>query len=162
MKGEMKLNVEIKAAQQYLDGAAGELGHEDPSLFTLPSLAEAMDDLAIIRELERKARYHITQRIVGILGATGATEALTADYKIKITEKLEYDRHAWLGLLEFIDMEELVESGAYTPAHEKTIEVDDKWDLGKVKTFYKRGDGIKEVITNSSFPAGYDVKVDRR
>lgn len=37
-----------------------------------------------------------------------------------------------------------------------------EWDLSKVKSFFKRGKAVKDIVDKSSFHGGWDVKVSRR
>jgi hypothetical protein len=93
---------------------------------------------------------------------SGATQFSTRNLVIDVKKDIEYDRTSWKAIAEYVPMEELIEEKAFVPAHTETVEVPDKWDLGKVKKFFKRGSVVKEIIDRSGFDGITRVAISRK
>jgi hypothetical protein len=135
---------------------------DDSQLDPVDALAARVESCEVLSNLLDRAIWQAKRELRDMAIEMGATQIATSDYVVNVNEKLDYDRNAWQALAEFIPMDELIGSGTFTPSHERKVVVADKWDLGKLKTFFKRGNHIRQVVERSSFPAGYEVRVTRK
>lgn len=99
----------------------------------LPIMAVTADKLRL--ELKRRMEQDGATEYVGSLGKAVLKES-----------RATYDPAMLDTLLEYLQPEELVETGALVPEHEETRTVGRKWNATKLKPFAKRGRVIRDAI----------------
>ena len=106
---------------------------------------------------ERKGRLEVD--LQAYMEAEEATVILHPTHTVELKESLAYDPSKLATLRELIDPAELERSGAFTPAHDAIVNVSDKWNMTKVKTFTKRGGEIKATIEGSAYVSGVKLSI---
>jgi hypothetical protein len=64
-----------------------------------------------------------------------------------------YDENVLVRLLEVdeVTSEELIKSGAFTPAHQETKTVPARWNMTKAKVFRKRGGSVPTILDEARY-----------
>ena len=104
-------------------------------------------------EIEEKQELfgHLEQELHIRAAARGATTIYGKGMNYVVTTKLEYDRTRLQALGEFLTNEEF--SKCYTPAHEETVQVPDKWDMTQWKAAARRHGGeLQASLDALTFP----------
>ena len=82
-------------------------------------------------------------------------------HKVELKKTLAYDPSKLAALRELIDPKELESSGAFTPEHEETRTVLERWNMTKVKPFGKYA-GVKAVIKDAAFVASTRLNITEK
>ena len=90
----------------------------------------------------------ITQR----LEERGASVMRGEKFNIESTQKIEYDKNVLAFLREHFSADEL--SFCYTPEHQKTVNVEESWNMTKTKALAKHGDEIAGIINDARMKVG--------
>ncbi len=106
---------------------------------------------------ERKGRLEVELQIY--MESEEATVILHPTHTVELKESLAYDHSKLAALHELFDPGELQRTGAFTPAHDAIVNVSDKWNMTKVKTFTKRGGEIKATIEGSAYVSGVKLSI---
>ena len=88
----------------------------------------------------------------------GATEYAGPAGTATLKASRSYDPFKLDTLLELLPEQELVEDGALTPAHEKTVAVERKWNMTKLRKFGRRGKAIRAVFEDALTEGGHRVE----
>tara|TARA_Y100000296_G_scaffold53429_1_gene61205 strand:+ start:325 stop:765 length:441 start_codon:yes stop_codon:yes gene_type:complete len=98
---------------------------------------------------EKGTMGRIEMELTRRMEADGATVLPDNTYDVELVSKYDYDRSKLAGIREFVPEADLIESGAYTPEHEKSISVPESWDMRHVKPLAKRGNDVRDIIDGS-------------
>jgi|TARA_Y100000310_G_scaffold343146_1_gene449433 hypothetical protein len=135
-----------------VDTNTGEIlteGNDDYSGWENRYLAEAHYSLnKTIADLKQKCgriEMELRQRMESL----GATQLAAEGYEIIDEGKKVYDFNRLVALREILP--DSVISEAFTPAHEETIDVADKWDMRKVQHWPKKyGHDVADIVGRST------------
>ena len=107
----------------------------------IESLVEAKSTLKTAQDTVGYIEMLIIQR----MEERGASRMRGAFHDVEGTAPTkDWDNSVLAQLREFYSPEDL--SGIYTPAHEKTVTVKEKWDMNKGRRLRKDGDEIVQII----------------
>lgn len=109
---------------------------------------------------ERKGR--IEMELHQYMETEEAKVILHPTHDIELKESRAYDHSKLAALRELVDPVELEGSGAFTPAHQDTVDVPEKWNMTKVKPFIKYGGEIKATIENSAYVSGVKLSIKEK
>lgn len=115
--------------------------------FETTSTAELIDLFVSHKKVVENSRdklARIEYEIISRLRQDGATEVVAGGHTATLTTSIRYDQARLRAVMEFVSEEELVQRGAYIPAHEETVPA--AWNATKLKPFARRGREIREVI----------------
>ena len=115
-----------------------------PDSELIESLIEAKETLKTARSTVSYVEMLLIQR----MEARGASRLRGLLHDVEGGAKTaDWDYSKLAQLREFYSAEEL--EGIYTPAHEKTVNVKEKWDMGKGRRLRKDGDEIVQIIEDA-------------
>ncbi len=100
---------------------------------------EILNRLAFVLQTRMEAR-----------GATAEPHA-THDVTFEST-KNDYDQLGLTPILELIDQDLAVEKGAYTPAHQKLVDVPASWNVTKARALKKYDAGVLPIVEAAKRP----------
>lgn len=112
-------------------------------------LIDAWANIVATQEALTRERYEIEQELMRRMAADGATILDHPRYDVTLTAKIEYDRGKLHPLRELVPPE--VVAKGYTPEHEETVVVPERWNMTKVKTWAKYGKAAQEIIEAAAF-----------
>jgi hypothetical protein len=108
--------------------------------------------LKVRLEATQLAIYEVEKELLRRLEMDEATELVTNTHKAKITQKVIYDYTILGGMFELVPQTELIEAGAFTPAHQVTTDVMAKWNITHLARFKKRGKDVRDMIDRARKP----------
>ena len=117
--------------------------------------ADYTKTIASMREMLAMIEMEITKR----MRADGATAVAHDDFTVELAGTPKYDESKLYAVLEYIPRADLIEAGAYTPAHEETVQVPEKFNATKLKPFGKFGADIREVIEDARWISNPRLKI---
>jgi hypothetical protein len=117
-----------------------------PELMSAYALVAEHHNVAEKMEQIQGWTYAIEAELLRRLEMDGATEIVTNTHKAAITRSVRYDHGILFGILELVPQADLIEAGAYKPAHRATVDVAAKWNLTSLKPFAKRGQAVKALL----------------
>ena len=89
------------------------------------------------------------QKIVELMGAHNATVVEHPTQDVKITQQIMWDKSKLFPLRELVSPGMLAE--AYVPAHEETIQVQESWNMTKVKPLTHLGKEVQAVLDAAQY-----------
>mgnify|MGYP003152146027 CR=1 FL=1 len=121
-------------------------------------------NLMSVRQTVDDEIFRLKAELIQEMHHDGATEILDPDFEVKLTSsKITPDDRILRPLLESKIGDKLIKSGAYTPAHTKTIEVPEKWFYPKLNSFKKFGSDIADTIEESKIRTpGISIKPKKK
>ena len=149
----------IDANWTVIDTSTGEVinsawhseGDDNDSLIqeavVLSNLAGLIGDRLNTIRLEMKIR----------LQGDGATEYVGSYGAAILKASPSYDANVLDMLLELLPEKELTDAGALTLAHEKTVDVERKWNMTRLRKFGRRGQAIRDVFDAARTEGGHRV-----
>jgi hypothetical protein len=143
------------------DGSAPDLTSFGEKLegMDMDRLVDDWDDytntLASMREMLAMIEMEITKR----MRADDATAVPHDDFTVELAGKAEYDYSKLYTVLEYIPRADLIKAGAYTPAHEETVDVPDKFNATKLKPFGKFGADIRDIIQGARWESNVRLRI---
>ena len=102
----------------------------------------------------------IEQELMRRLDTAGATEYPHPTATVKIDLSWDYDPSRLAGLGELVPPDVL--ATGFTPAHEETVRVPDKWDMRRVLPWKKYGDQVAAVLDKARFLKGRRLVVKEK
>ena len=93
---------------------------------------------------------HIEMELVRRMDAEGATQYPHPNYEVKLTRAKTYDYGKLAALRELLPPEEI--SKAWTPAHQKLVDVPESWDFRVARTWGRYGKDVQDVIERATIP----------
>ncbi len=122
-------------------------------------LVEDWDDytknIASMREMLAMIEMEITKR----MRADSATAVAHDDFTVELAGTPKYDESKLYAVLEYIPQADLVKAGAYTPAHEETVQVPEKFNATKLKPFGKFGSDIRDIIQGARWESNVRLRI---
>lgn len=108
---------------------------------------ELIDELCDIKKRQRsidEARWMLERHVAELMDAEGASTMRTENHVVKITRPVTYDTTKLAQLREITDPLDL--DGVYTPEHEETRVVAERWNMVKGKKLLKLGNAHRDLI----------------
>jgi len=109
-----------------------------------------------LRDLQNLLEHQIVQA----MEADGATILDHPDFNVELSESREWDRSKLSPLAELIPPDVLAKS--FTPAHQATIDVPDRWDMRQVLALRRRGTRVQEIIDGAQIPGRRRLSVKEK
>ena len=106
----------------------------------------------------KDARDHVK----AFMNMKNAEEIIDETNVVTMVKSYDYDKTGLKPLLEKIPTEDLILSGAYTPAGEKLIQVDEKWDIRILNKFKKRGQEVSDLLERIKYLKTYKFEITNR
>ena len=130
---------------------------------TNADLESLVDDyaasLAFIRQ-QTEVLERTEYQIIAALDAQGATVMDHPRYHVEVSRKTEWAKDKLYMLAEFVPPDALAK--AFTPAHEETITVAEKWDVRKVLPLAKYGECAKAIIESARIEGAPKLHVEAK
>ena len=121
----------------------------------LVQLRQEMLDAAKAHE---EAKERIDMELLARMNERGAKGIPDAAYDVKMEENVTYDQAAFTPLKEVFLGDDL--KTVYTPEHEETVTVKEKWDTVRVKAMAsKYGDAAKLIVEQARLVSGHKLSV---
>ena len=149
---------------QYTDDETGEMDEaglmigqdfEELDNDSLISQGAALGSLmGLLSERLRAVQLEMKGRMM----ADGATEYVGPDGTATLKASRSYDAFTLDTLLELLPEHELVDGGALTLAYEKTVEMERRWNMTKLRKFGRRGQAIRDVFDAALTESGHRVE----
>ena len=103
----------------------------------------------------------LEQEMLQRMEARGATAIPSDEYVCELVVRNTYDQARFRPFLEILSEREL--QGVFTPAHEETVEVVDKWNTQKLVALAKRyGAEALRIIEQAKLPGARTLKFTKR
>ncbi len=121
----------------------GALPHQDMTTHALINEHVMLQQkLTELQAWAHGTEFSLIQRLL----ADGASEATSNTHKAEIKQSTSYDKGILHGMFELVERIDLIDAGAYKPAHKETADVAADWNMTYLKKFGKRGQAIKDLI----------------
>ena len=121
---------------------------------------ELIDELCDIKKRQRsidEARWMLERHVVELMDAEGASTMRTENHVVKITRPVTYDTTKLAQLREITDPLDL--DGVYTPEHEETRMVAERWNMVKGKKLLKLGNAHRDLIQKAKVYGNPKIEV---
>lgn len=105
---------------------------------------------------QEKYVYYVERSLIETMQARGATVAKTSGGTATLTTAVTYDYSKLAMLREITEPQSLT---GYTPAHEETTLVPEKWDMTRAKPMSRLSTEHAQIISSAQIPGKTRVKL---
>ena len=110
-------------------------------------------------EALREAEYLASRQIIEAMEADGSERMRTPSGVVTTPRAVTYDASILAGLREITDPDDL--AGIYTPEHEETRTVPERWNMGKGRKLLKYSGDHAAIISDAKIYGSPKVKIEK-
>jgi hypothetical protein len=129
---------------------------------TMTGLLQRYSNVMEQLEALAEARLDLEVEIIASMQRDGATEWADGPHMATLKVSNSYVQDKLAPILELVPEADLVTGKAYMPSHEKTIQVEPRWNLTKLKPFTRRGRAIQDVIDAATIKGAPRLRVEQK
>jgi len=107
----------------------------------------------------QQAEYLLSRQIIETMEADGSERMRTPSGVVTTPRAVTYDTSILAGLREITDPDDL--DGVYTPEHEETRTVPERWDMGKGRKLLKYSADHAAIIADAKIYGSPKVKIEK-